>query len=881
MAATTTPSSNICRLFISSTFRDLQHERDIISRLILPRQRAHLRARNFALQEVDLRWGVTEAMAADSGAVQICLRELEACTPFVFGMIARRVGWRPPQSVLARFDHEFARRVPPQASMTEIELRFAAHLQGTIGTCPLPVMIRSDRLCRTVATNADEWDESEQLRQWCRTSPTITAIEYDSFEEFEHRSEKAIEALFEAGFKHARIAGSTSSSRPLLERDKDLRALSASMWWRRPTLVHGARGVGISTLVAQWARQDPNHVYIDGRLVPSTQLASRLASAPGVANAAAARSGGDGLIAMPGTEGDRTTSALLARMTRPPVARRIVVDHFEDAFTTESRAELAWVPTRLPRGCQFVLATHSARLVHEADQLGWNLHRVEPIAARAAVQFAQAYLMSYAKHLTPAQLLTIGQAPWVTDLGSLILVLDELRRFGRIEDLDQRLGTLARCRTGASIADEVIDGLRSVMPAPWSQSVDHAILAARVSLRGLPEEELRSTVGAMAGTGNASLPAHLWSSIRLSLGSALAARGSLIDVVSGPVLEWADQRMEGEPETIRRVAAALATELEQAPPERRWQEAPVLAQIADPGHGLERLLVDPVAATALLDVGEGFAGGWLDRLPPDARIRVVDAWISAAPHAGREVSAGRLALLAAHSNVTEGARALLRIEAGRDASGNPSFAALRALLSDDPGYLQSLAQQLIQRRPTTVESADDTMIAMAVLAASAEGRLALNEAQEQALIAITAARIGRQAPLAEGQLNIYSGQLSLGRGKWREAARAFAAAARIGRNLGHARMLCQALERASAAELERNGFRRSRRTATECCALAFKAGLREFEALGYERLVEVERRTANWPAAYATAERYLLRCRDGLANPERALRALATLEARS
>src|SRR5262245_26852395 len=56
--ASTSPD-RLLRLFLSSTFRDMQAERDILTRLVLPRQRAALAARNAALQEVDLRWGVT------------------------------------------------------------------------------------------------------------------------------------------------------------------------------------------------------------------------------------------------------------------------------------------------------------------------------------------------------------------------------------------------------------------------------------------------------------------------------------------------------------------------------------------------------------------------------------------------------------------------------------------------------------------------------------------------------------------------------------------------------------------------------------------------------------------------------------------------------
>jgi hypothetical protein len=97
--------------------------------------------------------------------------------------------------------------------------------------------------------------------------------------------------------------------------------------------------------------------------------------------------------------------------------------------------------------------------------------------------------------------------------------------------------------------------------------------------------------------------------------------------------------------------------------------------------------------------------------------------------------------------------------------------------------------------------------------------------------------------------------------------------------MGHARLLCQALERIAAVQLERNRFRAARRAAIECREIAFKAGLGEFEVLGFERQIEVERRRANWTEAYQLAETFLARSRKGLCDIQRAKMALATLEA--
>jgi len=46
------------RVFISSTFRDMQSERDWLVRFVFPKLRQELRQQRIHLVDVDLRWGV-------------------------------------------------------------------------------------------------------------------------------------------------------------------------------------------------------------------------------------------------------------------------------------------------------------------------------------------------------------------------------------------------------------------------------------------------------------------------------------------------------------------------------------------------------------------------------------------------------------------------------------------------------------------------------------------------------------------------------------------------------------------------------------------------------------------------------------------------------
>jgi hypothetical protein len=97
------------RVFISSTFRDMQAERDHLVRFVFPRLREELLERRIHFVDVDLRWGVT----ADQDAFDLCMDEIERCHPRFLCMLGGRYGWVPPPPAL---DAEFVGRLLGGAS---------------------------------------------------------------------------------------------------------------------------------------------------------------------------------------------------------------------------------------------------------------------------------------------------------------------------------------------------------------------------------------------------------------------------------------------------------------------------------------------------------------------------------------------------------------------------------------------------------------------------------------------------------------------------------------------------------------------------------------------------------------------------------------------
>ncbi len=61
LSNTSTYDQRFIRVFVSSTFRDMQTERDYLVRVVFPELKERCAKRGLHLIDVDLRWGVTEA----------------------------------------------------------------------------------------------------------------------------------------------------------------------------------------------------------------------------------------------------------------------------------------------------------------------------------------------------------------------------------------------------------------------------------------------------------------------------------------------------------------------------------------------------------------------------------------------------------------------------------------------------------------------------------------------------------------------------------------------------------------------------------------------------------------------------------------------------
>ena len=117
--------------FISSTFSDMQAERDILHQRVFPRIRKQLEAYGEDIEGLDLRWGVdTSNMSEEESGrhvVKICIDTIDRCKPYMIILIGERYGWIPDQKVVDEIqDERLSELYRENLSITQMEILYGA-----------------------------------------------------------------------------------------------------------------------------------------------------------------------------------------------------------------------------------------------------------------------------------------------------------------------------------------------------------------------------------------------------------------------------------------------------------------------------------------------------------------------------------------------------------------------------------------------------------------------------------------------------------------------------------------------------------------------------------------------------------------------------------
>jgi tetratricopeptide (TPR) repeat protein len=559
------------RVFISSTFRDMQAERDYLVKFIFPQLRKLCESRGVTWGEVDLRWGVTDEQAAEGKVLPICLEEIRRCRPYFIGLLGERYGWIPdalPADLIEREDW-LKEHLHGKTSVTELEILHGV-LNNPAMTGQAFFYFRDPKYLETLGDTEKKLFTAENTKDAEKLRTLKNKIRRGGLPVRENYSDpKALGELILADFTKVINDNWPEGSQPdPLDReamDHEAYAQSRERVYigrqeyfgsvdthaaandTQPLVILGESGSGKSALLANWVaryRQAHPDALVLQHYIGATPYSADWA-------AMLRRLMGEfkrrfGLQQDIPDQPDALRSAFpnwlymaAASLTRPgghplpPDGRGagdegfrkivIVLDALNQLEDRDGAPDLVWLPPVLPENVRLIVSTLPGRPLDEIQKRNWPTLKVELLSADERRKLIAKYLAQHAKSLNPARVERIAAAPPSANPLYLRVLLDELRLVRTHEELEERIGDYLKAESPYALYEKVI--------ARWEQDYegDSDLVGDTLSLlwavrRGLTETELLQALG----KNGEPLPRAKWSPLFLAMSDALISRDGLL-----------------------------------------------------------------------------------------------------------------------------------------------------------------------------------------------------------------------------------------------------------------------------------------------------------------------------------------------------------------
>ena len=534
------------RVFISSTFRDMQEEREELVKQIFPQLRRLCESRGVTWGEVDLRWGVPDEAKAEGKVLPLCLAEIEYCRPYFIGLLGERYGWVPeeiPEELIAAQPWLNEHR---KQSVTALEIlhgvlrnpqmaehaffyfrdpRYAAEHAGFIEEDSA----RRDRLAelkdairKSGFPIKEPFATPKQLGEWVLRD--LTAVIEKCYPR-----EEIPDPLDRAAADHEAYAA--SRRRVYIGRKQYIGQLDAHAAGDGPPLVVlGESGGGKSALLANWTHdwreqhpETPVLVHFIGAAPDSANWMAMLRRLLGEFR----RKFGIQIEIPDQPDALRITFANALHMVAAHGRVVLVLDALNQIEDRDGAPDLVWLPPVIPANVRMVVSTLPGRPLDDLKKRGWPVLSVEPLTTPEREELIVKYLNRYSKALSPGPVHRIAVAQQTGNGLYVSTLLNELRQFGSYESLNERIDWYLQAANPVALYSKVIERWEQDYgkPDPACENiVRESLTRLWAARRGLSETELLESLG----SAGSPLPRAYWSPIYLAAGDSFVNRGGLL-----------------------------------------------------------------------------------------------------------------------------------------------------------------------------------------------------------------------------------------------------------------------------------------------------------------------------------------------------------------
>lgn len=536
------------RVFISSTFHDMQEEREELVKQIFPQLRRQCESRGVTWGEVDLRWGVPDEARAEGKVLPLCLAEIEHCRPYFIGLLGGRYGWVPEEIPQELIEEQPWLSEHRKKSVTALEILYGVLLNPKMTEHAFfyfrdPTAHagfteedtdRRERLAelkeaiRKSGFSVDEnFATPKQLGEWVLRDLTAVIAERYPIEDIPN-------ALDRDAADHEAYAASRRAV--YISRKEYIERLDAHAAGDGPPLVVlGGSGVGKSALLANWTHhwreqhhETPVLVHFIGAAPDSANWMAMLRRLLGEFQRRF-----DIQIEIPDQPDPlRMAFANALHMVASHGRVVLVLDALNQIEDRDGAPDLVWLPPVIPANVRLVVSTLPGRPLDDLQKRGWPVLTVEPLSVPEREELIVKYLKRYAKQLSSGPAHRIAAAPQTGNGLYLSTLLNELRQFGRHEKLNELITWYLEADNPSELYRKVIQRWEKDygQPDPACENVVRESLARLwAARRGLSETELLESLG-RAGS---RLPRAVWSPLFLAAGDALVNRGGLLSFAHG------------------------------------------------------------------------------------------------------------------------------------------------------------------------------------------------------------------------------------------------------------------------------------------------------------------------------------------------------------
>jgi nephrocystin-3 len=612
------------RLFVSSTFRDMQDEREILIKKIFPQLRRLCEQRSVVWSEVDLRWGITDEQVTAGHLLPLCLAEIDRCRPYFLGLLGDRYGYVPERIDPALEEQHPWLRQRGGRSLTELEILHGALNDPSAASHAL-FYFRDPRYAQTIALDrrpdylAENPDAAvrlahlkDQIRGFNRDG-RLACAPRENYATPEALGAMVLEDLTKLIDRLYPVSGVPDSKTQERLEQQAFADSHTRCYVRRPSytsrlddyaegddpapfVVLGEAGSGKTALLADWITAyqaaHPQHIvlthFIGGTRDSANWVEMLRRIMAGIKDALALHRD------VPFTT--QTVRDDFPGWLRDAARKNrvvLVLDALDQLADRDGALDLAWLPRALPDGLRLVVSTLPGPPLDELERRNWGGpgHRmtVGPFTPDERRSALDTFLGHYRKTLSPLLARRLLDAPQCENPFFLRAVLDELRQFGKHDQLDQRVDYYLQAIDLTTLFERILNRWVADFSAAHDV-VGECLCLIGAARRGLSEGEVVDLLGG-AGT---PLPRVEWTPFFLAAESALINRGGQLAFAHAHLkaavhARWLDHR--GVMSAARR---RLATFFRDSTPldDRRIDELPWLLTELQDWDGLKDLLTD-------------------------------------------------------------------------------------------------------------------------------------------------------------------------------------------------------------------------------------------------------------------------------------------------